>query len=230
MRGLFLASMSHDLKGPLNAILGFAQLVSRSPLTPGQAESLSIIVQRGRELLVLIQTILDSAQVEAKALRVSPEWTAVGDLVMSSVREARDLGVGGGVEVVGEVQPGLPRLFVDPPRIVQALTAIISSAVRFAEKGVVRVRATRPAASESLRIDVEAEGRTAPSAEQEKIFEAFQDADRARRHGSLGLGLSLARSILHIHCGGVQVNMTAGGGCVFQVLLPIESPRGLDGA
>jgi signal transduction histidine kinase len=231
MRGLFLASMSHDLKGPLNAILGFAQLVSQSPLTPGQAESLSIIVQRGRELLVLIQTILDSAQVEARALRVTREWTMIGELVMSAVLEARELGPGGSVEVVGEVQPGVPKVFVDPSRIVQALTAIISSAVRFTEKGVVRVRATLPAASESLRIDVEAEGRTAPSAEREKIFEAFKDADRARRHGSLGLGLSLARSILHIHDGVIQVNMTPGGGCVFQVHLPIELPgRSLDRA
>jgi signal transduction histidine kinase len=225
MRGLFLASMSHDLKGPLNAILGFAQLVSQSPLTAGQAESLSIIEQRGRELLVLIQTILDSARVEARALRVTPDWTMIGDLVMSAVLEARELAVGGSVEVVGEIQPGVPKLFVDSSRIVQALTAIVSSAVRFTEKGVVRVRATLPAGSESLRIDVEAEGRTAPSAEREKIFEAFKDADQARRHGSLGLGLSLARSILQIHGGTIEANMTPDGGCVFQVHLPISGER-----
>jgi signal transduction histidine kinase len=224
MRGLFLASMSHDLKGPLNAILGFAQLVSRNPLTPGQQESLSIIEQRGKELLVLIQTILDSARAEARALRVVPEWTMIGDLVMSAVLEARELVIDGNVEVVGEIQPGVPRLFVDPSRIIQALTAIISSAVRFTEKGVVRVRATLPAQSESLRIDVEAEGRTAPSAEREKVFEAFKDADRARRHGSLGLGLSLARSILEIHGGIVQANMTPGG-CVFHIHLPTSAER-----
>jgi len=118
----------------------------------------------------------------------------------------------------------VPRLFVDPSRIIQALTAIISSAVRFTEKGVVRVRATLPAQSDSLRIDVEAEGRTAPSAEREKVFEAFKDADRARRHGSLGLGLSLARSILEIHGGIIQANMTPGG-CVFHIHLPTSAER-----
>jgi signal transduction histidine kinase len=223
-RGLFLASMSHDLKGPLNAILGFAQLVSRNTLTPGQAESLSIIEQRGKELLVLIQTILDSGRAEARALRVAPEWTMIGDLVMSAVLEARELATGSNVEVAGEIQPGVPRLFVDPARIIQALTAIISSAVRFTEKGVVRVRATLPAQSDSLRIDVEAEGRTAPSAEREKVFEAFKDADRARRHGSLGLGLSLARSILEIHGGIIQAKMTPGG-CVFHIHLPTSAER-----
>jgi signal transduction histidine kinase len=225
MRGLFLASMSHDLKGPLNAILGFAQLVSRNPLSPGQSESLSIIEQRGRELLVLIQTILDSARVEARALRVAPEWTMIGDLVMSAVLEARELADGGNVEVVAEIQPGVPRLFVDPSRIIQALTGIISSAVRFTEKGVVRVRATLPAASESLRIDVSIEGRAAPSVERDKAFEAFKDADRARRHGSLGLGLSLARSILEIHGGILQADMTPGGGCVFHAHLPTSAER-----
>jgi signal transduction histidine kinase len=223
MRGLFLASMSHDLKGPLNAILGFAQLVSRNPLTPGQQESLSIIEQRGRELLVLIQTILDSARAEARALRVVPEWTMIGDLVMSAVLEARELSLGT-VQVIAEIQPGVPRLFVDPARIIQALTAIISSAVRFTEKGTVRVRATLPAQSDSLRIDVEAEGRTAPSAEREKVFEAFKDADRARRHGSLGLGLSLARSILEIHGGIIHANMTPSG-CVFHIHLPTSAER-----
>jgi signal transduction histidine kinase len=223
MRALFLASMSHDLKGPLNAILGFAQLVSRNPLSPGQQESLSIIEQRGRELLVLIQTILDSARAEARALRVVPEWTMIGDLVMSAVLEARELAFGD-VQIIGEIQPGVPRLFVDPARIIQALSAIISSAVRFTEKGTVRVRATLPAQSDSLRIDVEAEGRTAPSAEREKVFEAFKDADRARRHGSLGLGLSLARSILEIHGGIIQANMTPGG-CVFHIHLPTSAER-----
>jgi len=225
MRGLFLASMSHDLKGPLNAILGFAQLVSRNPLSAGQQESLSIIEQRGRELLTLIQTILDSARVEARQLHVAPEWTMVGDVVMSAVLDAREVAVGGTVQVAGEIQPGVPRLFVDAARVVQALTAIISTAVRFTEQGVVRVRATLPPGADNLRIDIETQGRTAASAERGKVFEAFKDADRARRHGSLGLGLSLARSILEIHGGNVQVDMTPGGGCLFHVHLPTSAQR-----
>jgi signal transduction histidine kinase len=225
MRGRFLASMSHDLKGPLNAVLGFAELVSRSPLTPGQQESLAIIVQRGRELLTLIQTILDSARVEARELRVVPEWTMMGDVVMSAILDARELAVGADVEVVGEIQPGVPQLYVDASRVVQALTAVISTAVRFTEKGVVRVRATMPAGAEALRIDVEASGRTAPSAERDKIFEAFKDVDRARRHGGLGLGLSLARSIFEIHGGIIQVDMTPGGGWVFHVRLPASADQ-----
>ncbi len=225
LRGLFFASMSHDLKGPLNAILGFAELVSRNRLTDGQRESLAIIEQRGRELLILIQTILDSARVEAGALTVSLEWTMLGDVVMSAVLDARDLAVGTGVDVVGEIQPGVPKLYIDGERIVQALTAVITSAVRFTEKGVVRVRATLPESSERLRIDVESSGRTVPTGEISKVFEAFKDPDRARRHGSLGLGLSLARSIVELHAGSIDVDASPGGGVVFRVWLPTSAER-----
>jgi signal transduction histidine kinase len=221
MRGLFLASMSHDLKGPLNAILGFAELVLRSPLSDAQRESLAIIEQRGRELLTLIRVILDSARVEAGALDVAPEWTMVGDVVMSAVLEARDLAVGTEVQVVGEIQPGVPKLYCDPARITQGLTQVISSAVRLLDKGVVYVRATLPAMqSNRLRIDVETSGRAIPQTELEKIFEAFKYADRARRHGSLGLGVSLARSIFEIHGGSIEMDALEGGGAVFHVWLP----------
>ena len=220
MRGLFLASISHDLKGPLNSILGFAELVRRSPLSDGQVESLAIIEQRGRELLTLIQTILDSARVEANELSLAPELTMVGDVVMSAVLEARDLAVGTNVDIVGEIQPGVPKLMVDPLRTIQALTAVIMSAVRFTDKGTIFVRATLPANADRLRIDVESSGRGVPSAELEKIFEAFKYADRARRMGSLGLGLSLARSILELHGGSVEVEEMTGGGATFHVWLP----------
>ncbi|WP_394826256.1 sensor histidine kinase [Pendulispora albinea] len=222
MRGLFLASMSHDLKAPLNAILGFATLASRAQLTDGQRESLAIIEQRGRELLHLIQTILDAARVEAGAFLVTPEWTVVDDVVMSAVLDARDLMADSSVQVIGEVQPGIPKLQLDSLRIVQALTGIITSAVRFThEEGSVLVRATFR--GDRLYIDVETPGRALPEEEREKIFEAFKYADKARRHGALGLGLSLARSIIEVHNGTIDVATMEGGGMVFQIILPTIS-------
>jgi signal transduction histidine kinase len=221
MRGLFLASISHDLKGPLNSILGFAELVRRSELTEGQQESLDIIEQRGRELLILIQTILDSSRAEAGELQLAPELTMVGDVVMSAVLDAKELAVGTGVEIVGEIQPGVPRLFVDSTRITQAINAVIMSAVRFSEKGQVQVRAAIPPnVANKLRIDVESSGRGVPKEELDKVFEAFKYADRARRMGSLGLGLSLARSIVELHGGSIEVEEMTGGGAGFHVWLP----------
>lgn len=225
MRGLLLASMSHDLKAPLNAVLGFAELVGRNPLTEPQKESLAIIEQRGRELLMLIDTILDSARVEAGELEVSPEPTHVGDVVMSSVLEARDLAVGTDVQIQGEIQPGMPTLLVDGTRIVQALTAVVMTAARFTDKGVVPVRATLPDTGERLRIEVETSGEGLPVGEREKIFDAFKSAESARRHGGLGLGLQLARSILEIHAGTIEVDNTDRGGMVFRIWLPVRNDR-----
>jgi signal transduction histidine kinase len=222
MRGLFLASMSHDLKAPLNAILGFGDLVARGRLTDGQRESVVIIEQRGRELLYLIDTILDAARVEAGELTVSPEWSRVGDVVMPAVLDARELTVGTEVDITGEIQPGVPRILVDVTRLTQGLTAIILVATRFAEKGHVVVRAAMPAKGEQLRIDVEVTGRGISAADREKIFDAFKHADRARRHGSLGLGPSLARSIVELHGGGIDVETTEAGGTVFHVWVPSE--------
>jgi len=225
MRGLLLASMSHDLKAPLNAVLGFAELVGRNPLSDAQKESLAIIEQRGRELLMLIDTILDSARVEAGELEVTPEATHVGDVVMSSVLEARDLAVGTDVQILGEIQPDMPTLMVDGTRMVQALTAIVMTAARFSDKGVVAVRATLPDTADRLRVEVETSGEGLPVGEREKIFDAFKSAESARRHGALGLGLQLARSILEIHGGSIEMDNTDRGGMVFRVWLPVENDR-----
>jgi len=226
MRGLLLASMSHDLKAPLNAVLGFTELVRRNPLTKEQQESLSIIEQRGRELLVLIDTILDSARAEAGELEVSPEPTHIGDVVMSAVLEARDLSVGSEVQIMGEIQPGIPRPVIDGTRIAQALTAVVMTAARFSDKGIVPVRATLPADhGDRLRIEVETSGEGLPVAEREKIFDAFTSAESARRQGGLGLGLQLARSIVEIHGGSIEVDNTAHGGMVFRVWLPLQNDR-----
>jgi signal transduction histidine kinase len=224
MRGLFLASMSHDLKAPLNAILGFATLVARGPLRDAQRESVGIIEQRGRELLYLIDTILDATRAEAGELTVSPEWTEVGELVMSAVLDARDLTVGQHVDVTGEIQPELPLILVDVSRLAQALTAIILVATRFADHGHVVVRAALPAVEERLRIDVEVTGRVIAAADRQKVFDAFTQADRARRHGSLGLGPALARAIVELHHGGIEVETTEAGGTVFHLWVPSERP------
>lgn len=221
MRGMFLAAMSHDLKAPLNAVLGFTELVGRGPLTDGQRESLLIIEQRGRELLVLIETILDSARIEAGQLDIAPETTMVGDIVMSAVLDTRELTAGTGIEILAEVQPGVPKITVDSGRIVQALRAILLTAVRFAGKGTILLRATVPAHTHGLRIDIEASGGGVSPEERDKVFDAFKNAERARRHGSLGLGLSLAKAIAEIHGGDMTVAAADGDRVVFRMLLPL---------
>jgi signal transduction histidine kinase len=221
-RALFLASMSHDLKAPLNAVLGFAGLASRGPLSENQRESLAIIERRGRELLYLIATILDAARAEAGELTIAPEHTHISDVIMTTVSATRELAQNTKAQIVAEIQPGAPRVLVDPQRLSQALTAIVLVALRFADRGHAVIRAAMPAVGEQLRIDVEVTGLGTATEDREKVFDAFKQTQRVRKHGSLGLGPRLARTIVELHGGKVAVETTEAGGTVFRVWLPSE--------
>jgi len=225
MRGLLFASVSHDLKSPLNAILGFTELVGREELTASQRESLGLIENRGRELLGLIESILDTARVEAGQLTLLPRPVDVAQFATEAVRRARELAADAHHEVVVEVAEGLPEIPVDPAYAARAIALVIGHAIRSgaadpAARGV-RVRATRPAGPEpGVRIDVELGGRTTTPAEVEALF-----ARRATSRGkSLTLGLSLARSIIELHGGSVTVEVTPDGAPLVQCWLPLVIP------
>ena len=225
MRGLLFASVSHDLKSPLNAILGFAELVSREELTTSQRESLALIQNRGRELLGLIESILDTARVEAGQLTLLPRSLSVAQLATESVRRARDLAPDAHHEVIVEVAEGLPDIPIDPAYASRAFALIIGHAIRTSHSDPnareVRVRATRsPGPEPGVRIDVELGARNTTPAEIEALF-----ARRATSRGrSLTLGLSLARSIVELHGGSVTVEGTPDGASVVQCWLPLATP------
>lgn len=214
-RGLFLASMSHDLKAPLNAVLGFAELVKRQPLTEGQAESLAIIEQRGRELLHLVRTILDASRSDAGAMELSSEEARVEDVVTAAVLDARDLE--GGL-ITAEVMADLPRVWIDPSRVAQAITLVVLAGARLGGKGAF-VRASRKDA-ENVAVDVEAPGNRLTAEERAALFVAFENAENARTMGSLGLGLTLARSILRAHGGDLEVDSAEVEGTLFRLRIP----------
>jgi len=220
-RSMFLASMSHDLRSPLNAILGFATLAAQNPqLSPAQLESLAIIEQRGRELLVLIQTLLDSARAEAGQLRLVRELAAPEAIVAQAVREARDNLAGMGVEILGEAQDDASPVLVDGRRLIQAIVAITTSAARACERGIIRVRVTTT--REALRVEVSVEGAAPLGAA--KMAEALDSPERARRLGSLGLGVMLARAIVGLHAGVVSFDATVPA---IAITLPLRSEGGV---
>lgn len=219
-RAMFLASMSHDLRSPLNAILGFASLASRDPqLSPAQRESVAIIEQRGRELLALIQTVLDSARAEAGQLVLAREAASPGDVVDQAVREAKDLLSGTNVGIEGETAADLPKVRLDSGRVAQAIVAITTSAARAGETGKVRVHAEIE--GDWLRIDVAALGGS-PLA-PERLSAALESPERARRLGSMGLGLQLARAIVSLHGGEIKLDLHRDEGPIVTMRLPARA-------
>jgi len=225
MRGLLFASVSHDLKSPLNAILGFADLVAQEDLTPAQEESLSMIRKRGRELLALIETILDAARVEAGQLELVSRRMAVSRLVFEARRLAHELASDADTRTLVAVEDQIPMIPVDPTYATRALSVIVAHALRTASADAVtptvQIRATLPASPGGrVCIDVEYGSRSLSRDELERLF-----ARRATSRGrGLTLGLNLARSVIELHGGSVDVYGEKEGAPVCRVWMPLDPP------
>jgi signal transduction histidine kinase len=231
MKTQFLASMSHDLRSPLNSIIGFSELLLRGvegPLAPSQRENVEIIKRSGEDLLRLINDILDSARIEADRIDLVRRWTPSVSLVSDTIRRARELIGEKDVELHSELQPGLPPIYVDVDRLAQALFNLLSNAVKFMSSGTIWVRAHVSEGppgppGQYLRIEVADTGQGIPEEHRESIFEAFRqlDAGSTRRAGGMGLGLSLAKNLVELHGGRIWLESRIGEGSVFYVAIPL---------
>jgi signal transduction histidine kinase len=222
VKQLLFASVSHDLKSPLNAILGFCELLRSEPLTVTQEESLDMIEGRGRELYAMIETILDAARVEAGQLKLAPEAMPARELIDRGLTKAFDLLGERQVEIVIELGQDMPDLRADAARGPAALAVLLAHAMTealAAKQGVVRIRATndgRPLP----RIDIEhASPRTRPS-HLEQQLEGRSPTKVAR---GAALRLSLARAIIELHGGRVEVGRGARGEAVVTCRWPSAS-------
>jgi signal transduction histidine kinase len=213
--------VSHDLKSPLNAILGFTELVRLETLTPGQAESLDVIDRRGRELLALIETILDAARVEAGQLSLIIEREKTSELFGDAFAKARDLGGDRSVEIIGEIGDGVSELTVDRVRMGRALATLVVLAARQARLASVRVRAAADGKG-FANISVEVASRRGAQRLQRMLAAAGQPG--GGEHRGLALSLSLARSIIELHGGSLNAVETSSGSPAFVVKLALP-PR-----
>lgn len=222
MRGLFFASVSHDLKSPLNAILGFTELVRHNQsVTPGQAESLDFIQRRGRELLALVETILDAARVEAGQLKLVLDTTEPTALLSLATQKARDLASDRDTPVVTEILGDVPSLRVDRIRMPQALATLIAHAMRTTESPAVRLSASHEDAR-SFRIEIELVSATFNTSRIEALLNPSRDPG-VTEHRGLALGLRLARAVTLLHGGKVEVVEKGKTGGAFVVTLPVTS-------
>jgi signal transduction histidine kinase len=213
MRGLFFASVSHDLKSPLNAVLGFTELVRNTELSPGQRESLEMIDQRGRELLALIETILDAARVEAGQLSLLLDAAEVPALLEDAAMKGIDLASSPEVVIMPSWDEQLPLVRVDPVRIPRALATFVAHALRSTTSGELHVHGS--AVPGGVRIDIEL---PRPDPDLETLLKPSPRRPETQHRG-LALGLRLARSVVELHGGTVEIG-ERGGVPAVSVLLP----------
>jgi signal transduction histidine kinase len=218
MRGQFFASVSHDLKSPLNSILGFTELVRMEPLSEGQAESLQLIADRGQELLTLIETILDAARIEVGQLSLMFNEEPFDELYAATLEKAALLSGNSNMQIYEEIEHDLPPLMIDRMRGARALAAFIAYSVRATQGAKMWVRAERQG-PHHLRIDVDVPARLHTAQELESMLESAGGWAK-REHRGLALALQLANSVIKLHGGVVRVIDRQHKGSMFCITLP----------
>jgi signal transduction histidine kinase len=217
-KSAFLANMSHDLRTPLNGILGFAQILQwdRS-LTERQQLGVSAIRQSGEHLLTLINDILDVAKIEAGKLEIVPNefhlrkfLHTVCDIIRVKAQQKPAL------VFSCDFAPGLPEAVqADERRLRQVLLNLLDNAVKFTERGQVtfRVRFTPPT---RLRVEVEDTGVAMSPAQLARLFRPFEQVgDAQQRSGGTGLGLVISRQFVRLMGGEIHVDSRSGVGNLF---------------
>lgn len=222
----FLANISHEVRTPLNGMLGFAQLLKRSPLNEKQYEYLELMLRSGETLLSIINDVLDYSKIEADKVELHEqpmdiEQACTDVLVINAARAEQKK-----IDLMLVIDEDVPRSCVlDELRFKQILLNIVSNAVKFTEKGFVVVSVKRRG-EHSLCIDVRDTGIGMEREVLASIFRPFVQADASttKRFGGTGLGLSIAQRLSTIMGGRLQVESQVGIGTNFSILLPLNEP------
>lgn len=222
----FLANMSHELRTPMNAIIGFTSLLldDRSLLMNDRhRRSLERVSRNARDLLELINNVLDLSKIEAGRMDVYSEPADARELIESAMAIAEPLKEARPILFSTHVEDGLPEMHTDRTKLQQILINLLSNAIKYTREGEVKVTAER-AGPDRLRLAVSDTGIGIAESDQARIFEEFRqiaNAGRGSRSGT-GLGLSITRRLVELLGGEISVSSREGEGSVFEVTLPFE--------
>jgi PAS domain S-box-containing protein len=205
----FLANTSHELRTPMNGIMGMINLLKTTDLTPDQHEYAEAVNQCANDLLTIINDLLDLSQIEARRLSLTDEPFDVRESLKSVVKLLRLRATAKGLTLTYEIDPRLPRyIYGDSVRFRQILTNLIANAVKFTPAGQVSVRLRTDESSSMITCDVVDSGIGVEESVKERIFEAFFQADgTTRRHfGGTGLGLTICKQLVEIMDGKIGLH------------------------
>lgn len=221
----FLANMSHEFRTPLNAIIGFTEVLQDQipgPLNAEQLEYLGDIHDGGQLLLRLINDVLDLSKVEAGRLELFYETFPIAQVVRETTTTLRGLAEKKGLNIQLNLPPDLGLITADQIRFKQVLYNLLSNALKFTDAGEITVSAMLE--NQQLHLTVTDTGIGIRAEDMDRIFIEFSqvDASHGRRHEGTGLGLALSRRLVEAHRGRVWVDSAFGAGSTFHVTLPLR--------
>ena len=218
----FLATLSHELRTPLNAVLGWTKILLSRQVEPAMmARALQVIDRNAEAQTRLIDDMLDMARIMSGKLRLELQPIDLAAVAFSAVDVVAPAAATRGVEIVRRLHVEAPWMMADADRLHQIIWNLLSNAVKFTEAGGrVTIGITRE--KDVLSLYVEDTGRGISPDFLPQMFERFRQADSSssRRHGGLGLGLSLVRQLAELHGGTVRATSQVGVGSRFTVSFP----------
>jgi signal transduction histidine kinase/FixJ family two-component response regulator/HPt (histidine-containing phosphotransfer) domain-containing protein len=233
-KSAFLATMSHELRTPMTAIIGIAELLQEENLGAEQSRKVDRIARAGKNLLSLLNDLLDFAKIEAEQMPINRVAFSVGEVVGEVHGLLAPLAADKGLKVRLENTVTHDALMGDPARLRQILNNLVGNAVKFTESGEISIAVSQTEISPArvmLRMAVADTGIGISPADQARLFQPFVQAQdfRSRTHGGTGLGLAISRRLAAQMNGELTVRSEIGKGATFTVTVPLDiSAEGIE--
>lgn len=220
----FLAMVSHEVRTPLNGIIGMADLLLDTPLTPEQATYAKAVKTSGDTLLALIEEILDFSKIESGKLDIEARPFALNAMIEDMVELLAPRAQAKGIEIASYVDERLPeRVIGDSVRLRQVLINLAGNAIKFTETGGVAIVIEPGIWPDDIRFQVRDTGIGIAPEEQSRIFREFEQADAPTQCGGTGLGLAISQQIVEHMGGTISVESVVGAGALFEFVIRLPA-------